>query len=270
MIHRKFLSNLTYLIGLSFLLTCVTAQAQQDWEKDTNSGTSSDRPSRADTDQSSRNGGKVEFGSTNVAYDINAKKLMDMNVVGQDGKKLGKVDDLILSKKDKIVHAIVSVGGMLGVGGKLVAVPFQDMNINKAKEEAIIGLSEQELEKAPEFKYEYVRDRQYQTDERPVESGTDGKHSAANIEYDINAKALFDFNVVDRNGKKLGDIDDLILSKKDKATYAIVSVGGFLGMGEKSVAVPFDSLQVNKPDEKIVIDVTKEQLEQAPEFKFRN
>ena len=77
-------------------------------------------------------------------------------------------------------------------------------------------------------------------------------------------------NVVDPSGKKLGELKDLLLSKNEKVIHAIVSIGGVLGMGEKLVAVPFHSLQVNKTDEKIILNVTEKQLEQAADFKFTN
>lgn len=92
----------------------------------------------------------------------------------------------------------------------------------------------------------------------------------ADVEYVINAKKLFDFDVVDNNGKKLGDIEDLVLNQDNKVAYALVSVGGLLGIGDKLVAVPYDSLVINKADEKILLDVTKEQLERAPAFKLRD
>jgi len=251
------------MVSLSLALTCISVQAgdERQLEKADNSGESNTQRSYGIDD-------KVELISANLAYDINAKKLLDMNVIDKNGKKLGEIDDLILSAKDQIVHVLVSVGGVLGVGGKLVAIPFQDMDINK--DEAVINLTEEQLGKVTEFKFEYVRDRNYQTKDRPVASGTEGKHSAASISYDINVKKLFDLDVVDRYGKQLGKIDDLLLSKNDKVVTAILSVGGVLGIGDKLVAVPFQSLQVNQPDEKILLNVTKEQLEQAAEFKFRN
>ena len=50
---------------------------------------------------------------------------------------------------------------------------------------------------------------------------------------------------------------------------AIVGVGGFLGMGEKQIAVPFDQLSVNYDAQEIVSTLTKEEAEAAPEYVFR-
>ncbi|SFI93829.1 PRC-barrel domain-containing protein [Nitrosomonas sp. Nm34] len=256
MIHSKFLFSIASIIGLSFLFTCASAQTseKQNWEKASNPKSNAEQPYGS--------GDNVEWGSTDVAYDITAKNFMDMHVVDQTGKKVGKIDDLILSTKEKVAYAIISVGGLLGIGDKSVSVPFQDIEIRKAKKEAVIKLSKQQLEKMPEFKLQSVADRNYQAEKLPATSGTE--------DYDINAKKLFDIDVVDKNGKKVGEVDDLLLSQDGKVMYGIVDVGGLLGMGKKSVAVPFHNLEANRTEERVLLNVTKDQLEKAPEFKFKN
>ena len=70
-------------------------------------------------------------------------------------------------------------------------------------------------------------------------------------------------------GENIGSIDDLVLSPDAKVTYAILDVGGFLGLGGHLVAVPFDQLQVTDNGDKIVLKQgTKEQLQQMPEFNY--
>jgi sporulation protein YlmC with PRC-barrel domain len=68
-------------------------------------------------------------------------------------------------------------------------------------------------------------------------------------------------------GDSIGKIDDLIVSRNDKVLYAVLSVGGFLGMGSKLVAVPYASLQVAK-DNLVLPTGTKDQLKALPEFKY--
>ncbi len=72
-----------------------------------------------------------------------------------------------------------------------------------------------------------------------------------------------------RNGAKedLGDINDLVFDSEGRLSSAVIGVGGFLGIGEKNVAVPFDVLS-RETDEGgksyIRIDTTREQLKAAP------
>src|ERR1700694_1109588 len=55
-------------------------------------------------------------------------------------------------------------------------------------------------------------------------------------------------NVYDAADEKIGDITDLIMGYDGRISTAVIAVGGFLGIGEKEVAVPFGSLHVKKKD----------------------
>jgi hypothetical protein len=75
--------------------------------------------------------------------------------------------------------------------------------------------------------------------------------------------------VVNETNETVGTIDDLIVTPGDKVPFAVLSVGGFLGMGTKFVVVPYNSLEVR--DNKMVLTgATKESLKGLPEFKYSN
>jgi PRC-barrel domain len=76
-------------------------------------------------------------------------------------------------------------------------------------------------------------------------------------------------SVVNEANETVGTIDDLIVTPGEKVPFAVLSVGGFLGMGTKYVVVPYSSLQVR--DKKMVLPgATKESLKGLPEFKYSN
>lgn len=78
-------------------------------------------------------------------------------------------------------------------------------------------------------------------------------------------------SVYDPNDKKIGEVKDVLVDKSGKVTSLIIGVGGFLGAGEKDVAVPFDSIRVtNKNNSKwyLVMNATKDELKGAPGFKY--
>ena len=66
--------------------------------------------------------------------------------------------------------------------------------------------------------------------------------------------------------QKVGKIVDIVLDR-DKAVYAIVSVGGFLGIGAKRVAIPFDELQPGEKKTILMSSATKDQLKAMPAYK---
>jgi len=81
-------------------------------------------------------------------------------------------------------------------------------------------------------------------------------------------KKLLDADVKNMKGEKIGEINDLIIDKGEgKVAYAILEFGGFLGVGEKLFAVPFVSVVRTNSDDVVMLDVSKEVLEKAPNFK---
>jgi sporulation protein YlmC with PRC-barrel domain len=75
--------------------------------------------------------------------------------------------------------------------------------------------------------------------------------------------------VYNEQNQQVGSLDDIILGPDKRAIFAVVQVGGFLGMGGHMVAVPFDSLNIDGSDGKIVLPgATKDELKRLPEFKY--
>ena len=78
-------------------------------------------------------------------------------------------------------------------------------------------------------------------------------------------------SVYDPNDKKIGEVMDVLVDKSGRVSSLIIGVGGFLGAGEKDVAVPFDAVQItNKNNNKwyLVMNTTKDELKTAPGFKY--
>lgn len=112
------------------------------------------------------------------------------------------------------------------------------------------------------------------------------------------AEFLIGSNVYDRQDNDLGTVNDIILTNQGQVAAVVIGVGGFLGLGQKDVAVEFGALQIEpvvagtgllgtpqqdsppaaqrdaagdrgtaaSPDRRIYLDVTREQLENAPEY----
>jgi sporulation protein YlmC with PRC-barrel domain len=77
-------------------------------------------------------------------------------------------------------------------------------------------------------------------------------------------------SVYDPSDNKVGEIMDVLLSPDGHATALIVGVGGFLGAGEKDVAVPFAAIKHTMKDKKIYLtmETTKDALKAAPGLKY--
>jgi hypothetical protein len=89
---------------------------------------------------------------TQLADGYRTSKLVGAAVKNAAGDTVGKIDDLIVSRNDKLLYAVVSVGGFLGVGSKLVAVPYASLQVDQ-KNLVLPNASKDQLKALPEFKY---------------------------------------------------------------------------------------------------------------------
>ena len=68
-------------------------------------------------------------------------------------------------------------------------------------------------------------------------------------------------------GEELGHLEEIMLDlDSGHVAYAVLSAGGFLGLGEKYFAIPWQALSVDTENKEIVLDVSKDKLENAPGF----
>ena len=87
-----------------------------------------------------------------LATGFRATKIIGETVVNDANEAVGKVDDLIIVPDGKVPVLILSVGGFLGVGTKLVAVPFDSLKIQD-KKLVLTGANKDALKDLPEYKY---------------------------------------------------------------------------------------------------------------------
>lgn len=74
-------------------------------------------------------------------------------------------------------------------------------------------------------------------------------------------------SVYNENDEKVGDVKDLVMSADGKVTHVILGVGGFVGVGEHPVAIPFD--EINQTGDKLTLrGYTKDQLKEMPAYEY--
>jgi hypothetical protein len=81
------------------------------------------------------------------------------------------------------------------------------------------------------------------------------------------ASKVIGSSVVNDTDEAIGKIDDILISSDGKQPYAVLSIGGFLGMNSRLIVVPYNSLKFG--DEKVALPGgTKDGLKMLPEFKY--
>jgi hypothetical protein len=123
------------------------------------------------------------------------------------------------------------------------------------------------------------------TAEEPVEEGTEVAEEAEAappadmtfIEVQEEAQFLADDEVigkevVNRMDEQVGTIADLVMDSDQKLVGVVLSVGGFLGIADKWVAIPVDQIEFPTDDQpaRLMVAVTEEQLTNAPDFVTRD
>lgn len=83
----------------------------------------------------------------------------------------------------------------------------------------------------------------------------------------LSADTLAGDKVVNAAGEDLGKIEDFMLDvESGRIRYAVLSFGGVLGIGSKLFAVPPEALTVDMPNKRLILDIDRTRLENAPGF----
>lgn len=241
---------------------------------------------------------------------LRVSQVRGMTVRNSSGKDLGEIKDLMLDMGEHghVRYAALSFGGFLGMGDKLFAIPWRTLKFqhdaDKNKDFVVFDISEETLKNTPGFDKDHwpdMADRHWmanvdkhhgvdikagetevhvRTDRTAADRGAERKdarnidpkkgHNEHNWRLHRASEAV-GLKVRNANGDKLGKVEDIVLAMNSgNIRYVALSFGGFLGIGDKFFAVPWDAVLVqydaNDKDFFVMFDVTKDQLKNAPGF----
>ena len=220
-----------------------------------------------------------------------ASSLIGKTVYSAEDENIGEISDLVMQEEGGATRvALIDVGGFLGIGEKTVAIPFEEIRVEKESESAtepklVVAMTKEQLEALPEVKIDTAVVRpnadstaetetaenqpEPATEEAPATTGSvDAEYQP--VTQEIPAGQLIGATVYGPDDSAIGEIGEVILDPKGAIKAVEVDVGGFLGIGEKPVAVGFDALRFRKDEDGTLfvrVNATKEQLEQAPAYK---
>jgi len=227
--------------------------------------------------------------------DLRASELVGARVRNAAGDNLGEIEEVVIPSRDQDdMLVIVSVGGVLDVGDKLVALPYDDLRVSLDGDTFYFDRTEEQLKAAPAFTYDaqaevqtpVQRDTQRTpaataraSSDRPRTTAPTAATAAksANVVLDVfdyRASDLIGATVLDDRGESVAKVDDIVVSTEDDKLHAVLAIGGFVGFGAKLITIPLDDLQITSNDDspQVRIAMTGEQLEQLvasrPEFRY--
>ena len=223
-----------------------------------------------------------------------ASKVIGMAVKNTQNEKLGKVDDLAVDlQSGRIVQVVLSIGGFVGIGDTLVAVPPGALHYDAANKLIHLDADKEKLKAAPRFEasqweeqsqpnqvsqvYSYYGQQPYFTvtadkgqtlnPDRTKELNQTA-NSESRLGYVQKASKLIGMTVKNLQDEKLGKVDNFIVDlPAGRIVTVILSSGGFLGIGDELSAVPPSALRFNSERDTVLLDTTKDALANAPHFK---
>jgi sporulation protein YlmC with PRC-barrel domain len=197
---------------------------------------------------------------------IRADRLIGQAVRDRQDERIGRIDDLALNVSEgRIAYAVISHGGLFGIGADHVAKPWEQIQPDPARGTVRLDATRQDLEQAHQINPREPWPAQLPgPDDQPV--ATTGPEAQQHI---LSMNRLIGMDVQNAQGEQLGRIDDLAIKRDGKLSYAVVTRGGFLGFGHEYVAIPFEKLEIDPRREQVRMDVTREQFEAAHTFPER-
>ncbi len=225
---------------------------------------------------------------------LSASTLKGDKVINEAGEDLGKIEELMLDLRDgRIAFAVLSFGGLLGMGDKLFAIPWQALGLRLHDHAFVLDVPKETLENAEGFDkdnwpitshewlsttYNYYGYQPYwQTGitertglpgevvpERTTRMESTGRRENPDF---LSADTLKGDKVVNTKGDNIGKIEEFMIDLQDvRIGYVVVSHGGLLGLGSKLFAIPWQALTLRVHEHAFTLNVPKETLDKAEGF----
>jgi sporulation protein YlmC with PRC-barrel domain len=229
-----------------------------------------------------------------------ASKLIGRSVTNGKNETIGKIESVYLNANGKVDSVIVGVGGFLGVGERYARLHWKDLQVSDNGEKVVLNMSKDQLKAMAPYKYKDQAERGqvfndrgvWKDDSRAAADARATTGSAAmdnrdrtmtdtramtgkstgdfNAQGDLSANAVIGTKVSNDNKDAVGSVEDLYVDGSGNITTVVISVGGFLGVGSKDVAVKWSDLKQSRDGTAVVLttNLGKDDLKALPDYKY--
>jgi len=199
-------------------------------------------------------------------YFARASKLIGSEVRNPQDEKLGKIEDLIVDIQGRVAHyAILSFGGIAGIGDKLFAYPVPMLRRSADKDELVLDIDKARLEQAPGFESNNWPDWGSDAYRRGVDKyfGVDRGEKAGAQSRLMRASKLIGMDVEDNQKRNVGEIEDVIVSLADgRVPFVVLDFDKAWSPDDKLLPLSPASLKFPTADkDKIVLAESRDKLE---------
>jgi sporulation protein YlmC with PRC-barrel domain len=224
--------------------------------------------------------------TTQAPGQVDAQKLIGRNVVNAQNETVGEIESLMVDQDGKIRSAVLGVGGFLGIGERHVAVSWDQLSVAPSGDRVTVNMTRDQARALPEFRYSDTQRRGSvfsdmgtnrgtttgaMSGSSDTRTGTVGTTSGmTGTGHALSASNLIGLNLRNSANETIGEVKDIVLGADGKVSDVIVGVGGFLGMGERYVAISWDQLRMTRANDSRVqgeVGYTRDQLREMPTWR---
>lgn len=200
----------------------------------------------------------AQSGQGQLQWAQKSSDVLDKKIISKDGKELGTAEDLIIGKDGKIEYVILSTGGLLGIGGEKVAVPWDKIKSTPNVDQLRAEVNQSEVQK-------YTEGKKDSGDKGVSQKAAEGdrKESAmplAQLDSE-QAREFLDRKIVGKDGEELGQVTDLFTSQEGRPMYVVVQ-----DESDKLHPLPAQIVQANQKDKSLSADLDKQAFQNSPSF----
>jgi putative membrane protein len=148
-----------------------------------------------------------------------------------------------------------------------VPVLQEHLELAQQTQEQVVagGVAGEQPDAAMQDQQPAMQDQQQGAMQEQQPAMQDQQQAATQPQQPVSIEEVLGSSVVNADGEEVAEIEDIVVDQ-DQTHYAILSVGGFLGIGDKKVAIPLDQLQLGEDETYLMSGETEEQLEAMPEY----
>jgi len=229
-----------------------------------------------------------------------AGKLIGRNIKNKNNDTIGEIESVYLDANGKVDSVIVGVGGFLGVGERYARLHWKDLQVSDNGERVVLDMTKDQLKAMAPYKYKDDAMRGKVFNDRGV--WRDGDRAAAdarattdtaaainrdrtiadnratstestgdfNAQGDVSGNAVIGAKVRNANNDTVGTVQDFYVDASGNIKTVVLSVGGFLGVGSKDVAVKWSDMKQSRDGKSLVLTTSlgKDQLKSLPDYKY--
>lgn len=207
--------------------------------------------------------------------DMRASEVIGMKVRNPQDENLGKIEDLVIdTNNQRVAYAVLSFGGIMGVGDKRFTYPVSVFTPTADRKELVLNLDKDRLKQAPSFEANKWPDWNNDNYRAQVDAyfGPTITPKTMPNQHLARASDMVGKDVKDRSGQRIGEVDDLVVNMGNgRVRYAVLEVGKPLATEDTLVPMALGNLTMPADKDKdLVAKVTRSQIDVSHGFKSDN